>query len=113
MRDDISNEDYLLLIRNRISQLLSAKDISEYEFSLTLGKNKSYINKIVNGISNPSIKELLNICECLDIAPYDLFEPTIDINDLSSRYDTIKKIKHLNKEDYKLIDLQVQRLLSI
>lgn len=112
MTYNMSSNDYIIFLRERITNLLSAKKMSEYKLSYALGKNKGYINKITSGKSTPSLKEFLNICECLDIEPTDFFNPEIDLNDLSSRYDTIEKIKQLNAEDYILIAAQIDRYLK-
>lgn len=60
-------------VRNRITELRLKKDISEYQMSLDLGKNKSYIQGISSGRSMPSMKQFFEICEYLEITPKDFF----------------------------------------
>lgn len=54
-------------VRNRITELRLKKDVSEYQMSLDLGKNKSYIQGISSGRSMPSMKQFFEICDYLEI----------------------------------------------
>ena len=49
-------------IRNRITELRLKKGVSEYQMSMELGQNRSYIQAISSGRSMPSMKQFLNIC---------------------------------------------------
>lgn len=60
-------------IRNRITELRLCKDVSEYQMSLDLGKNKSYIQGISSGRSMPSMRQFLEICEYFEITPAEFF----------------------------------------
>ena len=48
-------------IRNRITELRLKKGVSEYQMSMELGQNRSYIQAISSGRSMPSMKQFLNI----------------------------------------------------
>lgn len=61
-------------IRNRITELRLRKDVSEYQMSLDLGKNKSYIQGISSGRSMPSMRQFLEICEYFEITPAEFFQ---------------------------------------
>jgi len=61
-------------VRNRITELRLKKDISEYQMSLDLGKNKSYIQGISSGRSMPSMKQFFEICDYLEITPIEFFK---------------------------------------
>ena len=50
--------EYADYIRNRITQLRIAKDVSEYQMSLDLGHSKSYIQGISSGRALPSMNDL-------------------------------------------------------
>lgn len=65
-------------IRNRITQLRIAKDVSEYQMSLDLGHSKSYIQGITSGRALPSMNEFISICDYFEITPKDFFESKID-----------------------------------
>ena len=43
-------------IGERISELRLKKNVSEYQMSLDLGKNKSYIQSLTSGRSLPTIR---------------------------------------------------------
>ena len=50
-------------IRSRITELRLKKGVSEYQMSLALGQNRSYIQAISSGRALPSMKQFLNISE--------------------------------------------------
>ena len=60
-------------IRNRITELRLKKGVSEYQMSMELGQNRSYIQAISSGRSMPSMKQFLNICEYFEIRAYEIF----------------------------------------
>ena len=68
--------------RNRITELLEQKGVSEHRMSLELGKSGSYIRSITNGISMPSLRELFNIMEYFDLTPTLFFAPMDDPDSL-------------------------------
>lgn len=67
-------EDYF---SNRLMQLQEQKKISAREMSLALGQNESYINRIENKKTFPSIQSFFYICEYLNIFPSDFFNEDI------------------------------------
>ena len=62
-------------IRARITELRLQKGVSEHRMSLDLDKSGSYIRGITNGLSMPSVKELLKIMMYFNITPSDFFQP--------------------------------------
>ena len=56
-------------IGDRITELRIKKNVSEYQMSLDLGKNKSYIQSISSGRSLPTMENFLEICEYLEVTP--------------------------------------------
>lgn len=67
----IMNEDF---IRNRITELRLKKGASEYQMSLALGQNRSYIQAISSGRSLPSMSQFLKICDYFEITPLQFFD---------------------------------------
>lgn len=65
------NEKY---IGDRITELRLKKNVSEYQMSLDLGTNKSYIQSISSGRALPSMKLFLEICEYFNITPDNFFD---------------------------------------
>lgn len=60
-------------IAERLRQLRTQKQISAREMSLAIGQNESYINRIENQKSYPSMRVFLDICKYLNITAYEFF----------------------------------------
>lgn len=88
-------------VRNRITELRLKKDISEYQMSLDLGKNKSYIQGISSGRSMPSMKQFFEICDYLEITPLEFFNTDKNEHPLLREAEAL--MKELNKEDLEAI----------
>lgn len=58
----------------RLSSLRNEKNISAREMSLSIGQNESYINRIENKLTFPSMQGFFYICEYLKITPQDFFD---------------------------------------
>ena len=65
--------DYLDWFPSRITELRTQKGISARDMSLSLGQSESYINKIENKRTLPSMAGFIYICEYLGITPQDFF----------------------------------------
>ena len=61
-------------IRSRITELRLKKGVSEYQMSLDLGRNKSYIQSLSSGRNNPTMENFLEICEYFEITPLQFFD---------------------------------------
>ena len=55
--------DYLEWFPERLAQLRIQKGVSARDMSLSLGQSESYINKIENRRTMPSMSGFLYICE--------------------------------------------------
>lgn len=69
------DEDF---IRKRITELRTARNISEYKISTDLGFSKGYIQSITSGRSLPSLPALLDICDYFDITLKDFFDEGVE-----------------------------------
>lgn len=58
---------------DRIAELRIQKNVSAREMSLALGQNESYINRIENQRSFPSMQVFFYICEYLNVTPKEFF----------------------------------------
>ena len=65
--------DYTKWFAERLSQLRPEKGVSARDMSLSLRQSASYINKIENGRTMPSMNGFFYICEYLNIEPKDFF----------------------------------------
>ncbi len=76
--------DYTDWFSKRLSQLRIAKGVSARDMSLSLGQSESYINKIENKRTLPSMNGFFYICEFLEITPMEFFDIENDNPKLSS-----------------------------
>ncbi len=60
-------------IRERITQLRIARNVSEYQMSAELGKSASYVQAITSGRSLPSVEQLFNIIDYFGLTPAEFF----------------------------------------
>jgi len=65
--------DYLNWFPSRITELRTQKGISARDMSLSLGQSESYINKIENKRTLPSMAGFIYICEYFGITPQEFF----------------------------------------
>ena len=65
--------DYTQWFAERLAQLRVEKGVSARDMSLSLGQSESYINKIENRRSLPSMTGFFDICEYLGIEPEAFF----------------------------------------
>lgn len=66
--------DYAHWFPERLAQLRMEKGVSARDMSLSLGQSESYINKIENRRTLPSMTGFFYICEYLEIEPRDFFD---------------------------------------
>lgn len=84
------------------------KDVSEYQMSLDLGKNKSYIQGISSGRSMPSMKQFFEICDYLEITPLEFFDTEMAEPPQFRR--AVELLKELDNEDWEAIIPLLMRL---
>lgn len=65
--------DYLSWFPMRITELRTQKGVSARDMSLSLGQSESYINKIENKRTLPSMAGFIYICEYFGITPQEFF----------------------------------------
>lgn len=66
--------DYTQWFSERLTQLRMEKGVSARDMSLSLGQSESYINKIENRRTMPSMTGFFYICEFLGIEPQEFFD---------------------------------------
>lgn len=96
--------DYLNWFPMRIAELRTQKGISARDMSLSLGQSESYINKIENKRTLPSMAGFIYICEYFGITPQDFFNVDAPAP---------KKSKELLTELEKLTASQADHVLQI
>lgn len=65
--------DYTEIFCRRLTELRMAKGVSARDMSLSLGQSESYINKIENRRTLPSLTGFFYICEYFGITPQEFF----------------------------------------
>lgn len=94
-------QQYEDFFAERLSSLRKNRDISAREMSLAIGQNESYINRIENKKTFPSMQSFFYICEYLNITPKDFFD-----NDTSNPQmieDIVNVLKKLSDEQLCMI----------
>ncbi|MBD5518593.1 MAG: helix-turn-helix transcriptional regulator [Lachnospiraceae bacterium] len=94
-------EDFFI---ERLTSLRNQKNVSAREMSLALGQNDSYINRIENRLTFPSMQVFFYICEYFQITPQEFF----DENNPAPG-----KINQITKEAKKLDDFQLDTVMTV
>lgn len=69
--------DYAQWFAQRLTQLRIEKGVSSRDMSLSLGQSESYINKIENRRTLPSMSGFFSICDYFGIRPEEFFNPEL------------------------------------
>lgn len=96
--------DYLEWFPARLAELRLQKGVSARDMSLSLGQSESYINKIENRRTLPSMIGFIYICEYLDITPQEFFMTTSAAP---------QKVKEITREAEHLTAEQIEHVLQI
>ena len=96
--------DYSEWFAARLSSLRIEKGVSARDMSLSLGQSESYINKIENRRTMPSMLGFFYICEYLGIGPGEFF-------DASNSYP--QKTKDLIKKTKLLTPAQLDHIIQL
>lgn len=99
-------ERYEVFLRNRITELITERGISEHRLSLDLGRSGSYIRAITNGLALPSIKELFNIMVYFEVSPAEFFEGLETDNTLRSKL--CEKLRELDENTLQKVELFIE-----
>ena len=66
--------EYADWFRQRLTELRMQRGVSARDMSLSLGQSESYINKIENRRTLPSLTGFFYICDYLEITPQEFFD---------------------------------------
>lgn len=105
---DVYIENGKEFVRNRITELRLKAGVSEYQMSLELGQNKSYVQFISTGKAMPSMAGFFNICDYFGITPVEFFDSSIQEPALLN--EVFEALKPLNEENLELIRIIAQKL---
>lgn len=85
--------DYIERFRERLSELRVQKGVSARDMSLSLGQSESYINKIENKRTLPSLTGFIYICEYFGITPQEFFD--VDLKEPMRSNEILKAFENL------------------
>lgn len=85
--------DYVEWFYERLTQLRLQKGVSARDMSLSLGQSESYINKIENKRTLPSLTGFFYICEYLNITPEEFFGSDLSPMKTNELLEEIKKLR--------------------
>lgn len=83
-------------IRERITELRLARNVSEYQMSAELGKSSGYVQAITSGRTMPSMEQLFNIIDYFDMTPSEFFDPVN--HDSQSLRTAIRLLRNLSED---------------
>ena len=86
--------DYSVWFSDRLTELRMQKGVSARDMSLSLGQSESYINKIENHRTMPSMAGFFYICEYLNITPREFFD--VDTVSPTKTAEIVKEISKLS-----------------
>lgn len=96
--------DYIEFFYKRLTELRLQKGVSARDMSLSLGQSESYINKIENKRTLPSITGFIYICEYFGITPQEFFDVNLSVP---------MKAKEFSQEFQKLSPEYAEHILQI
>ena len=99
---------YEEFVRDRITQLLLKKGVSEYQMSYDLGHSRGYIYNISSGKALPPLKEFFAICDYFQITPQQFFDDSIENPELIQK--ALDGIKQLDESDIQILLVLINRM---
>lgn len=106
-RGEPMNEKF---IADRITELRLKKNVSEYQMSLDLGRNKTYIQSITSGRNLPKMSQFFDICEYLGVTPLEFFSEDLHHVPLYQKANDL--LKQLDEDDLLAVISILNRLVA-
>lgn len=97
--DDL--EKFCEFVSRRITELRLQKNVSEYQMSLDIGQNRTYIQNVSSRRSMPSLHALFKICSYFDITPVEFFDRTLDTPQIYT--EAKKELCQLSPKDIEIL----------
>lgn len=94
--------EYQKWLAERLAQLRMQKGVSARDMSLSLGQSESYINKIENRRTLPSMDGFFYICEYLKITPQEFFSDTLSNPKQTAQFQEAFERLDCNKREHVL-----------
>lgn len=97
-------------VRNRITQLVIDRNISENKASMEMGLGRSYINAITAGRALPSMKAFFRICNYFGVSEQEFFDQTKPSEKMCR---TISCLMELDSEDFDHLLALLEKYVSL
>ena len=95
-------------VSKRITELRIRKNVSEYQMSLDIGQNRTYIQNVSSRRSMPSLHALFKICSYFCITPVEFFDNALDIPEIYT--EAKKELCRLSPNDIEILLPVIKRL---
>lgn len=105
-------EDKTMKIGERIKCLRESKGMSQRSLAEAIHVSPSFMNRMENGSSTPSIEYICNIAKVLDVTPQDVLCDIFVYTDDDSTAEQIKTIVEKFSPDRQLILLDTLKLIA-
>jgi len=99
---------YGKFVADRITELRLKKNVSEYQMSLDLGRNKTYIQSITSGRNLPKMQQFFEICNYFEITPEEFFDQ--NLHNIPLYHKATDLLKEVDEDDLLAIISVLSRL---
>lgn len=99
---------YGKFVADRIPELRLKKNVSEYQMSLDLGRNKTYIQSITSGRNLPKMQQFFEICNYFEITPEEFFDQ--NLHNIPLYHKATDLLKEVDEDDLLAIISVLSRL---
>lgn len=99
---------YGKFVADRITELRLKKNVSEYQMSLDLGRNKTYIQSITSGRNLPKMQHFFEICNYFEITPEEFFDQ--NLHNIPLYHKATDLLKEVDEDDLLAIISVLSRL---
>lgn len=99
---------YGKFVADRITELHLKKNVSEYQMSLDLGRNKTYIQSITSGRNLPKMQQFFEICNYFEITPEEFFDQ--NLHNIPLYHKATDLLKEVDEDDLLAIISVLSRL---
>lgn len=99
---------YGKFVADRITELRLKKNVSEYQMSLDLWRNKTYIQSITSGRNLPKMQQFFEICNYFEITPEEFFDQ--NLHNIPLYHKATDLLKEVDEDDLLAIISVLSRL---
>lgn len=98
--------------KDKISVLLSAKDVKPAHAARSIGAGKASMDQWMKGVSKPSAKYIAPLCSYLDCSPKWLLDDSLNMDDWIVEKIDVESVRIDNLSDDELLTMQ-KRIIEV